>query len=799
MPTFVLQLDPNAPRTVDIWTQAIQESYSIDSKFNQRDAVQHLMSSQDIQKIDQMISQFVLKHIFDKICSNMREWERDIVSARRGLSGRLFKVGLKYFSGKQQPAQSSFVDPVTKQVYYYYHSPEMMMRRLGDFAFMIRDYKYAQGIYDMLRKDFDKQGRYLGGVLEMLSVSLLMQGLSSDCRRKQYMEQAIGLYEPLKPLLAIRASMWYTDLLKDLKYYREAAQHLIKYSADDSDYKCALFLEQAAFCFLMCKIPKHRKYAQHLVLAGHRYSKAGQLDYYLRNYSASKTIYEDSQWTLIEDHLHFSLGKFQSQKGDLESGIDYFIRLLRKSRQAPHIQRQYLSEFLYLYQNYSKTANVDHLSELLHIPVIHHDSLQVLTGLKESETDEKFLEMEQELLKELKHKPMETKLSCAVGETTRVVFVAHNDLSVPIPINNVTLELLFDGQPLLIEYKTEMAVSDQVQIQTLLDVSLDAGEQKTITIQMHPKQKGTLKILGVRYLLCGIIPILKKFEKQIDLTITPPMPVLDLQLHGVPESMVAGQVVQAVLEINNKGSAGLRGLVVQHSHPTFVLFCSPDVSDQYMTQQPDNKIQFDNQIRPQRFTKLELPEGDKDLLPSTLTTVLPVWIRASRIGKHQIKFVFLYQSEETTTWRTLRYSVQVQVNPTLRMNSFARTSMTHLNEFIFGIELENLHLKPLSVTQLTCFSPLWTMSSIEEDPCVLGPGEIKYLYFRLSRISAPPNPSQTPEFETAFMIESFIKQDQKRHSVKPIDLLVSSLGQVHLFILAHPRLLSILLQDACSI
>lgn len=47
--------------------------------------------------------------------------------------------------------------------------------------------------------------------------------------------------------------------------------------SQDSDLRSALLLEQAAHCFINMKSPMVRKYAFHMILAGHRFSKAGQV------------------------------------------------------------------------------------------------------------------------------------------------------------------------------------------------------------------------------------------------------------------------------------------------------------------------------------------------------------------------------------------------------------------------------------------------------------------------------------------------------------------------------------------
>lgn len=46
------------------------------------------------------------------------------------------------------------------------------MRKLADYAFMIRDYKFAQAIYDTVRRDYatDKAYKYHAGSLVITSL-----------------------------------------------------------------------------------------------------------------------------------------------------------------------------------------------------------------------------------------------------------------------------------------------------------------------------------------------------------------------------------------------------------------------------------------------------------------------------------------------------------------------------------------------------------------------------------------------------------------------------------------------------
>jgi len=72
------------------------------------------------------------------------------------------------------------------QGFYRPDAPEAVMRKLADYAMMLRDHKLAQSTYEILCQDFksDKAWRYYAGANEMVAVSTLlsMSGLSSKVR-----------------------------------------------------------------------------------------------------------------------------------------------------------------------------------------------------------------------------------------------------------------------------------------------------------------------------------------------------------------------------------------------------------------------------------------------------------------------------------------------------------------------------------------------------------------------------------------------------------------------------------------
>lgn len=81
------------------------------------------------------------------------------------------------------------------------------------------------------------------------------------------------------PFHATRTTVMYYELLKIHRMWKEVPTALVRMTGEDSDLRSALFLEQAAHCFLRTPRPMVRKYGFHVVMAAHRYSKAQQVSH----------------------------------------------------------------------------------------------------------------------------------------------------------------------------------------------------------------------------------------------------------------------------------------------------------------------------------------------------------------------------------------------------------------------------------------------------------------------------------------------------------------------------------------
>lgn len=170
------------------------------------------------------------KIVSDYMAQQIQEWEREVASAKRGISSRLFKVGLKYFGSQK----SATVMPFSQTgVIFAYNSPEMILRRLGDYAYMIQDYKYALGIYELVKKDLgtSTNPRFICGLKEMIALCSLIQEVKNSTLN--LIDSAIiGYNEAGMDRFGTRLTLLALEILKSLRLDQDASLLLIRMSSD---------------------------------------------------------------------------------------------------------------------------------------------------------------------------------------------------------------------------------------------------------------------------------------------------------------------------------------------------------------------------------------------------------------------------------------------------------------------------------------------------------------------------------------------------------------------------------------
>uniref|UniRef100_A0A673VY13 Trafficking protein particle complex subunit 8 n=1 Tax=Salmo trutta TaxID=8032 RepID=A0A673VY13_SALTR len=589
----------------------------------------------DHDRIRLFIQEFTFRGLLPHIEKNIRQLNDQLVS-RKGLSRSLFSATKKWFGGGKVPEKSIAELKNTSGLLYPPEAPELQIRKMADLCFLVQLYDLAYSCYHTAKKDFlsDQAMLYAAGALEMAAVSAFLQVGAPRPYPAHYMDTAIQTYRDVSKnmILAERCALLSAEVLKSQAKYSDAATLLIKMTSEDSDLRSALLLEQAAHCFINMRNPMVRKFAFHMILAGHRFSKAGQKRHALRCYCQAMQVYKGKGWSLAEDHINFTIGRQSFTLRQPENAVTAFRHILTNdSQQTSTQQGAFLREYLYVY----KVALPQ-----LPLPCINSSATRVYFGherrLAEGEKqaathvslDQEFdrdlaamwQDLEEQVVAAAKRgvvpatfQPTQCCLNsqtdnlrfplAVVEEPIIVEVVFRNPLKVPLVLSDLSLLWKFTLKDFNRPQPQEDSVGDAVAI----------SNEKEARLKLLPHQTGQLNILGLVYNLASTSstgdttinstgtsvrgrqdleiqgPRLNQTkeektsvshgpDRRLDPTITPPMPLLEVFFLQFPTALLCGEIRKAYVEFCNVSRVTLCGLRVASTHPDFFTFGSSSLA-----------------------------------------------------------------------------------------------------------------------------------------------------------------------------------------------------------------------------
>ncbi|CAB1332152.1 unnamed protein product [Coregonus sp. 'balchen'] len=416
----------------------------------------------------------------------------------------------------------------------------------------------------------------------------------------------------LNMVLAERCALLSAEVLKSQAKYSDAATLLIKMTSEDSDLRSALLLEQAAHCFINMRNPMVRKFAFHMILAGHRFSKAGQKRHALRCYCQAMQVYKGKGWSLAEDHINFTIGRQSFTLRQPENAVSAFRHILTNdSQQTSTQQGAFLREYLYVYK--------------LPLPCINSSATRVYFGherrLAEAamwqDLEEQVVAAANRGVVPATFQPTQCCLNsqtdnlriplAVVEEPIIVEVVFRNPLKVPLVLSDLSLLWKFTLKDFNRPQPQEDSVGDAVAIsnekeaitprtpqkddviatEVIPEFYLSPEETRLARLKLLPHQTGQLNILGLDLEIQGPRLNQTKEEKtsvshgpdrRLDPTITPPMPLLEVFFLQFPTALLCGEIRKAYVEFCNVSRVTLCGLRVASTHPDFFTFGSTSLA-----------------------------------------------------------------------------------------------------------------------------------------------------------------------------------------------------------------------------
>lgn len=183
--------DDSIPLPRSDWMTAQEELADIAKSEGQEDfedPTRYIFES-DATAIRTFIREMVTQSIIPTMERNVSVWNDQVASKRKGLSGRFMSLSKRWTSfgaGPKTATGSSSSNNFQAGGYYAADTPEAIMRKLADYAFMLRDWKLSMSTYELLRSDFsnDKAWKYHAAANEMAALTLLImpQNQSSKTR-----------------------------------------------------------------------------------------------------------------------------------------------------------------------------------------------------------------------------------------------------------------------------------------------------------------------------------------------------------------------------------------------------------------------------------------------------------------------------------------------------------------------------------------------------------------------------------------------------------------------------------------
>ncbi|KAJ1649862.1 hypothetical protein IWQ61_009178 [Dispira simplex] len=788
------------------------------------------LANTDLAAIRGLIKGFLNRQVVLHMQRCIRDLTEQVASSRRGLTGRLFSAGRKYFGNQSKlhivpstlaPRGSPGSGGVP--YIYDYDSAESKLRKLADYAFMLKDYPLALSIYQTAKRDYanDRMLAYLAGAQEMIGICKLFTNLTST--RLEYdsnFEEAVSLYNRCRLTeFAVRTTIMYYELLKSRQLYHVASMALTRSNLDRSSTILPFLFEQAAYCQLKTTVPHVRKFVFYLVISARQFSRFNRQPDAIRCYQIAETLFRDKLWVSAEKYLYHALGHQGVLAENYKQVIPYYLSLLTEptsplkdrpressadrlgeevsdsprppsasqsdqslllmSRLSPEVQTLYLNELLYLYSNniHMFAEATDFQIPELALPWIPSRSLTIsIPPLSDSNAtgclfDWKTHQEYQLTDRELVHQ-------CAPEEKVLVTFIVANPLRTELVLQNITVQCEYHApeeaaqEVIDVPEEVPLDIPDcQVNYSSsvIQELKIGGSEQRVVELYIVPSVPGDYRVAAVRYLLMGILPCVKRFQRRgprlnatkdqrlhrkygpdrsLHFKASLSLPYADVTIvNNFPHSIQSGECQAIPVVVTNRGHTPIDMVSVWCSHPSFFFLgdiTRPDANFYGNTEPSTQRSHYavrklPNQLADQNSLHLILQDPsqttnsvitDKSLLGARRMVTLaplaqgqqltiPLWVRGDRVGVHDFTLYIAYGccdllAMDPSLIRTVKHVHRCQVQPSLKINAFVRPGSALDVGQLLGIEVENLQSdKTFQLLQVTSISPSFTIEPID--------------------------------------------------------------------------------------
>lgn len=761
----------------------------------------------DIDELRNAMQDLSSKHIIPHMELKIRILNQQVSATRKGLRNQI--KNLWWRKGKEDgPDYPS--GPT-----YTFSSIESQIRLLGDYAFMLRDYELALSNYRLISTDYklDKAWKHYAGVQEMMGLTYFM--LDQSRKDAEYcMENAFSTYIKIGSSglqNATRCGLWWAEMLKARDQYKDAAGVYFRIPGEEPLHS-AVMLEQASYCYLFSSPPMLRKYGFHLVLSGDLYKKCDQIKHAIRTYRGALSVFNGTAWNRIRDHIHFHIGKWYAFLGISDEAIKHMLEVLACGHQSKTTQELFLRDFFQIVQKTGKTFEVSKLQ----LPMINISSFRVVfedhrtyaSSSAASVRENLWSSLEEDMVPSLsvmktnwleqpKILPKKYRESnvCIAGEAIKVNVGFRNPLQIPISISNVSLICKYyassdekdsDASSSSIidhhndEESSKLSVSRcisdssrdfSVDTSSLnlseIEITLEGGETTAVQLTVTPRIEGTLKIVGVRWKLSGLVVgvcnfdsdmIRKKVVKgkrkskksmkdNLNFLVIKSLPRLDGVIHHLPRTVLTGDLRRLTLELRNPSETSVKNLKMKVNNPRFLNAADQDVMNMEFPaclEKLANSTHSSVQMETSKSSSYTFQFPENTSISEREAFMWPLWFRAAAPGSISLCITIYYEVEDLSAvirYRTLRMHYSLEVLPSLDVSFKISPRASKFQEFLVRMDVINkTSSESFQVHQLSSVGDKWEIALLEPIDAIpsefLMAGQVLSCFFKLKNCRA---------------------------------------------------------------
>ncbi|ORX33680.1 ER-golgi trafficking TRAPP I complex 85 kDa subunit-domain-containing protein [Kockovaella imperatae] len=661
------------------------------------------LSPEDLTRLVALVKELVTQSVVPWMEARIREWNELWHANRRGITGRLFGAGRKFFTSRPNSPAPNAQGYNSVKGFYPVTSIEAVSRRLADFAFMLRDYKFASTVYDSLRRDFaqDRAWRYAAAATEMYGLSLLLSHnyfqpstpptlpnapftTLQHTDISSWLEQAVIAYQGRAPptqiqLDALRITVLYYEAWKMIGEWRGVASALVRAAGEADEVPSAVMIEEAAAVDVRKGRQGKRRRAFHLVLAARRYETTGLKTFSRRCLDRASDIYRSAPWTAAQDLIEYTLGRQAYTLGESDVAVQHFLRLIGPREGPSHGG---ILEDLKLAHEVGPSVNTDEKPRNdLPVTIFDIQATRITTPYPP-------ISLPPQLEKPLAGRKLKQPDGLSQGEMITVELVARNPLPVELRLTNLHL-----------------TAEPTIEIASLDSMILQPNESRLVSFPVNPTDTGSYTISTISFLFHGFYPCTQSLKKQgkrlhaskeqrltptyaqdrsLTFAVGPPRPRVVVQLLGMPTQMFQGEVVDGSISILNPGSIEIQGVDMITSETGVLIGLH------------DEKVTATNRIMsntPFRLTS--------DIIAPGQTISIPLIFTALSHGDSHVQGVILYDNESTS------FAAQVEVLPLLDARVWVEPRK--MGRLALDLQLGNLSDSPVSIESLEGSGIYWSV------------------------------------------------------------------------------------------